>query len=77
MIAASKSAIKSGVNFTRNAIDWLGLADHLVQAERTAFDIVYQEDIERLRHYRPLTEASIVINGQEIPVEKNATRHRC
>lgn len=74
MIAASKSAIKSGVNFTRNAIDWLGLADHLVQAERTAFDILYQEDIERLRHYRPLTEASIVINGQEIPVEKK--RHK-
>lgn len=70
MITASKQMFKKSINVTRNARDWLGLADHLIQAERTEYDVIYQEGIECLRHYKPLTESEITVNGKVVPVEK-------
>lgn len=68
MLKLSKKAIKSTRKVTQNAVDWFTLADHLIQAERTPFDVIYQEDIAKLRHYPPLAEKQVTIGGETIPV---------
>lgn len=45
----------------------------LVQAEKTPFEVIYQEDIVRLRYYPPLSESSITVDGEMVSVQ--AKRH--
>lgn len=42
----------------------------LVQAEKTPFEVIWQEDIIRLRYYPPLKEVEIDIAGKKVPVRR-------
>lgn len=60
--------------FLNNGFDRLFRPDALVKAELTPFQILYQRDLLRVRYYPPLTEESIQVGDQEIPVAQQ--RHR-
>lgn len=51
-----------------NAVDWLR-RDELVLAERTPYEVVFREDITCVRHYLPLAEDAIEVQGERVPVE--------
>lgn len=51
-----------------NARDRLLDATSLVQAEQIAFEVIYQQDIVRLRYYPPLQEDSIDVSGEQVSV---------
>lgn len=44
----------------------------LVQAEQTPYEVIYQEDIIRLRYYPPLQEDHIDVAGQQVPVSRQS-----
>lgn len=69
MIQRSQQLLKTTTKATKNARDWLTQADHLIQAERTPFESIYQEDIAQLRYYPPLKETTIQVGEHNIPVE--------
>jgi polyhydroxyalkanoate synthase len=50
-----------------NALDWLR-RDELVLAERTPYEEVFREDIACVRHYLPLAETTIDVQGTLLPV---------
>lgn len=52
-----------------NAIDWLR-RDELVLAERTPYEEVFREDITCVRHYLPLAETHIDLQGEQVPVNR-------
>ncbi len=52
-----------------NAVDWLR-RDELVLAERTPYEEIFREDITCVRHYLPLTEAHIEVQGEIVPVAR-------
>jgi polyhydroxyalkanoate synthase len=52
-----------------NAIDWLR-RDELDLAERTPYELVHQDDIHAVRHYPPLREAAIEVQGASLPVAR-------
>lgn len=56
-----------------NAVDWLR-RDELVLAERTPYEEIFREDITCVRHYLPLTDTHIDLQGRSIPVTQ--VRHR-
>jgi len=63
--------LRSRVKVTaRNASTRILAPDTLVQAEKTPYDIIYQEDIVTLRYYPPLTETSIKVDGTDLTVVK-------
>lgn len=70
MIQTSRQLIKTTTRATRNARDWLVQADHLIQAERTPFESVYEEGIASLRHYLQLNESHIQVGDQRVAVEQ-------
>ncbi len=51
-----------------NARDRFLDSTSLVQAELTAFEVIHQQDIVRLRYYPPLKEDSIEISGEQVNV---------
>ncbi|MDX1695280.1 MAG: alpha/beta fold hydrolase [Ketobacteraceae bacterium] len=69
MIQRSQQLLKTTSRATRNARDWLRQADHLIQAERTPFEVIHQTGIARLRYYPPLQETAIQVGDQTVPVE--------
>jgi polyhydroxyalkanoate synthase len=69
MIQRSQQLMKTTARATRNARDWLTKADHLIQAERTPYESLYQEDIAQLRYYPPLTDTTIEVGDQTVVVE--------
>ncbi|MCG8315034.1 MAG: alpha/beta fold hydrolase [Pseudomonadales bacterium] len=70
MMQLSQQALKTTRVATQNARDWLSLADHLIQAERTPFDVIHQIDIARLRYYPPLQESQIKLGNSRVNVAK-------
>ena len=68
MIQLSQQALKTTRIATQNARDWLSLADHLIQAERTPFEVIHQIDIARLRYYPPLRESQIKVGNSTVDV---------
>jgi class III poly(R)-hydroxyalkanoic acid synthase PhaC subunit len=48
--------------------------DSLVQAEQTPFEVIYQEDIIKLRYYPPLNESEIEVDGETLAVNPNTHR---
>lgn len=63
--------VSHGQTVAQNARDWLMLDDNIVQAGRTPYQVIYEEDIIELRYYPPLAQDSIVINGHDVAVEKS------
>ncbi len=68
---AMAGVIASGV---QNAKKRMFAAQSLVQAEKTPFDLIYEEDIVRLRYYPPLRETAFVVDGQILPVVSSPYR---
>src|SRR5690606_40751513 len=44
----------------------------LVQAEKTPYEVIYQEDIVQLRYYPPLAEDHIEVAGQQLTVNRQS-----
>ena len=70
MLQRVRNTLGYGLEIGKNARDWLALSSHIVQAEKTPFDVIYQEDIVQLRYYPPLKEDEIELDGKTIAVEK-------
>lgn len=58
----------------RNLGERLFRPDRLVQAGRTPYEVFHDDGLVRLRHYHPLTEDHIVLDGLAVPVKP--VRHR-
>ena len=52
----------------RNARDRFLRTETLVLANQTAFDVVHDNGLVQLRHYHPLTESSVLMDGHVMPV---------
>ncbi|HQV41864.1 MAG TPA: alpha/beta fold hydrolase [Moraxellaceae bacterium] len=52
----------------RNARDRFLRTGSLVQANQLAFDVVHDNGLVQLRHYRPLQESSVLMDGKAMPV---------
>ena len=57
-----------------NANDRVFRARHLVLAGQTPFEVLHDNGLVKLRHYLPLTDDSIMVDGNAMPVNKN--KHR-
>ncbi len=49
-----------------NARAWLSNSPEVVQAGKTPYEVIYEEDIVKLRYYPPLQEKSITVAGEKI-----------
>ncbi|MDO8267476.1 MAG: alpha/beta fold hydrolase [Moraxellaceae bacterium] len=58
----------------RNARDRFLRTETLVLANQTAFDVVHDNGLVQLRHYHPLTEASVLMDGRAMPVATQRQR---
>lgn len=66
--------IRRARHAARNARDRFLRTETLVQANQTAFDVVHDNGLVQLRHYRPLTDPSIVMEGETLPVATQRQR---
>ena len=57
-----------------NARDRLLRSQEISQAGLTPYDVIHDDGLVSLRHYRPLHEDHIVVDGQEIPVARQRQR---
>ncbi|MDF1822662.1 MAG: alpha/beta fold hydrolase [Alcanivoracaceae bacterium] len=57
---------------SRNARTRLLDPASLVEAERTPYEVIYEEDIVRVRYYPPLDVDHITVNGEQVTVQKQA-----
>lgn len=58
----------------RNARDRFLRTDTLVLAERTPYDVIHDNGLVKLRHYRPLHDTSIHVDGQPLAVASSRQR---
>lgn len=70
MLRSIRRHIAQSHTLAQNARSWLTLDENIVQAGRTPYDVIYEEDIVQLRYYPPLTQDSVVIDGQNVEVNK-------
>lgn len=70
MLRSIRRHLSQSRTLAQNARDWLTLDENIVQAGRTPYDVIYQEDIVQLRYYPPLPQESVVIDGHNVMVEK-------
>lgn len=68
IIPTLNQATKMGARFGRNAYDRVRNPDRFIQSETTPFDIIASKDLMTVRHYHPLTEDSIKVSGETLPV---------
>lgn len=61
-------------HYAGNAFDRIFRAASLVQAEQTPFTVLEDDDLISLRYYPPLTEDSIMLDGEVVPVARQAHR---
>ncbi|MCE2680368.1 MAG: alpha/beta fold hydrolase [Burkholderiales bacterium] len=61
-------------NITKNVRDRMFKASSMVVAGQLPYDVVHQADLASVRHYHPLNDTHIVVNGKEMPVAQ--TRHK-
>lgn len=55
-----------------NARAWLRRDPSVIQAERTPFEVIHQQDIVRLRYYPPLPAGQIEVDGEMMEVATTA-----
>lgn len=68
MFEQAQKILKQSLATGKNARDWLTLSSHIVQAEQTPFEVIYQEDIVQLRYYPPLVEEQIQLGEEAVDV---------
>lgn len=80
-MSLTSKALKQGVKLRRranrvltNASDRLFRSENLVLAGKTPFEVIHDNGLVSLRHYLPLGEDSIVINGDTVPLQKHRYR---
>jgi len=54
-----------------NANDRLFRSRDLVLAEQTPFEVVHSNDLVKLRHYLPISESEVMVDGVPMTVNKN------
>lgn len=54
-----------------NANDRLFRSRDLVLAEQTPFEVVHSNDLVKLRHYLPITQSEVMVDGVPMTVNKN------
>lgn len=57
-----------------NARDRLLHSTEMSQAGLTPYDVIHDDGLVALRHYRPLSDASIEVDGQGLPVTRQRQR---
>lgn len=57
-----------------NARDRLLHSNEISQAGLTPYDVIHDDGLVSLRHYRPLAEDHIVVDGKEVPVSRKRQR---
>lgn len=72
MLKRARHMLQHGRELSRNARGWTALDAGLVQASRTPFEVIHQQDIVRLRYYPPLQEEHILVEGLSVPVQPSA-----
>ncbi|MBQ0752865.1 MAG: alpha/beta fold hydrolase [Gammaproteobacteria bacterium] len=70
MLRSIRRHIAQSRTLAQNARDWLTLDENIVQAGRTPYDVIYEEDIVQLRYYPPLSQDIVIIDGRDVVVEK-------
>jgi len=70
----SRPITRRARHVVRNARDRFLRPESLVLAERTSYDIIHDNGLVRLRHYRPLNEASIPVAGKSLEVAQTRQR---
>lgn len=61
----SPSVLATARDYVRNAIDRRRYPERFIQHSSTAFEEIYRDGIMAVRHYLPLPETSIYIEGEE------------
>ena len=54
-----------------NANDRIFRARDLVLAEQTPYEVIYSNDLVKLRHYLPITQNEVMVDGVPMTVNKN------
>ncbi len=72
--APSRPFMRRARHVARNARDRFLRTETLVQANRTVFDVVHDNGLVQLRHYRPLTDSSVMMDGTSMPVSRQRQR---
>lgn len=57
-----------------NANDRLFRARDLVLAEQTPYEVVHSNDLVKLRHYLPITQNEVMVDGAPMTVNKNTRK---
>lgn len=57
-----------GVGLANNAFDRMFRPGELVVSNRCAFDVIYQQDLLSVRHYRPLAEVQAAAPVRRVPL---------
>lgn len=60
--------------YVENARDRLFRAEQMVVAGQTPFTVVHDDGLVKLRHYTPLTEPAIEVDGRMLPVSPHRQR---
>lgn len=55
----------------RNARQRLLSPEIMVEAERTPFEVIFEQEDIRVRYYPPLNSDHIIVQGQQLPVSKD------
>lgn len=71
-----QAALKTTTRSTKNVFDWITLADHIIKAENTPFEPIYQEDIAQVRYYPPLDSSTKTITVGTDTVEVEHKRYQ-
>lgn len=58
----------------KNARAWLANDPNYIKAGKTPFEVIYEEDIVRVRYYPPLAEKNIVVDGVQYPCAQKSHR---
>ncbi len=57
-------------HIARNASDRVLRPQSMIVAGQLAYDVIHTDDLASVRHYAPLTDSAIEVDGVSVPVEK-------
>lgn len=64
----------TGVAFVNNAVQRRVNKARFIQADRSSHDVILRDGLMSVRHYKPLTQKEILIDGKPIPVSTRRYR---
>ena len=66
----AQELVNKGFVIANNAAERVLYKDNLILSDRSDYDVVAEKGLMTLKHYRPITEESINVDGRDIPVSK-------